>query len=340
MNTNTEKSKGLVVAAVAFDGQTEAVIRAAVSLATRFSMDIRVVNVVESLLTQSWVLAASPYYAAYPIGIAIDDELQEVNQDKMRALLKTIKAPRDLTGTVILGIANASLIAECTARRANVIVTGYNPGTYKLTSGGLSTALGLMHDAPLPVLAVTADATPDFGKSGFKIFVADDLLDTTKEAVRKSYEMAAGLQNSQLRHVHVHPDLKEFLREKWQNLKNRLSSDGQASLQSDDVWVKDYEARVAKLKEQAGLLHDVATKAGVHVTLDVRGGRHVADELFKAVTDGEPDLLVFGRHRLIHSRPSLIGKMPLRTMLAARAAVLVVPPADELFARQPFPAAD
>jgi hypothetical protein len=63
----------------------------------------------------------------------------------------------------------------------------------------------------------------------------------------------------------------------------------------------------------------------------------VADELHEAAQEFAPDLIVFGRHRLLRARPFLIGRMPFRTMVHERRAVLLVPSASELAFWGPFP---
>lgn len=339
MQTSTKSARGLVVAAVAFDGQTETVVQTALSLAKRFDMDLRFVNVVEPIFLQPWVMAMSPYYAAYPLGAAIDDEFKEKNEAKLKTLLAGIKPPRNLSGEVLLGLTNPTLIADCQNKRANLVITAYNPDSYKLTAAGVSTALGMMHEAPLPVMAVTKGFAPDFNKPGFKLLVADDLQEYTQEAVRKAYELASGLQGCHLRHVHVHGDFREAFREKWEGMRGRFSGAEQVDLSAETIWMNEYEARVTKAREQAAPFYKKAEMAHVRIELDVRAARNVADELYKVANDAEPDLLMFGRHRVLRTRPFLIGRMPLRTMLQMRRPVVIVPPVSELYARLPFPAA-
>lgn len=51
----------------------------------------------------------------------------------------------------------------------------------------------------------------------------------------------------------------------------------------------------------------------------------------------DPDIVVFGRHRMLKAKPYLIGRMGFRAMLEARRPVLMVPPQEQLYAALPFP---
>jgi nucleotide-binding universal stress UspA family protein len=199
--------------------------------------------------------------------------------------------------------------------------------------------LSLLANAPLPVLAVSAGAVPDFGKASFRMLVADDFLESTQEAVRKAFELAAGLEQAEVRQLYVHGDFRELIRSRWEELKCRFPGPASASLTPESFWEKEYQALLAKGRAQGGPSLLQAERAGTKVDLDVRTSNDVAAELDEVLREFSPDLVVFGRHRVLRARPFLIGRMPFKTMLQLGKAVLVVPPSTELFARLPLPAA-
>ena len=294
MQSPTGPSRGLVVAAVCFDPQTDAVVKAATTLARRFDMEVRFVHVVEPIMMEPWVATMSPYYSYYPIDAEVEAESLKAKDAKLKELMAGIKPAVRMSATVISGMAGQALVAECIAKRANLLVTAYSPESYRLSNAGLSTALNLMHEAPLPVLAVTAGSAPDFSKVGFRILVADDLQEATSQAVRKAYELAAGLEQSHLRHVNVHGDFRELIKGTWSDLRDKLAHKHAGDLSPEELWTADQKARLAKMHEQAAPFNVKAEQAKVKIEIDIRSSTRVADELYDVAAKADPDLLVLG----------------------------------------------
>jgi nucleotide-binding universal stress UspA family protein len=202
-----------------------------------------------------------------------------------------------------------------------------------------STTLTLMHEAPLPVLAVPNNHALDFAKAPFRMLIADDLLESTQEAARKAYEFAASLSSCHLRHVHVHGDLAERVRHLWQNLVGRAASAlGEDITSEEEAVAAEFKARKERLTRQGYPFTSEPARRGVSVEIDMRSGA-VESELSAAIKDSDADVVIFGRHRLLHTRPLLIGRMPFHAMLRANCGVLMVPPRAELYAAIPFPGA-
>lgn len=148
MQSPTGPSRGLVVAAVCFDPQTDAVVKAATTLARRFDMEVRFVHVVEPIMMEPWVATMSPYYSYYPIDAEVEAESLKAKDAKLKELMAGIKPAVRMSATVISGMAGQALVAECIAKRANLLVTAYSPESYRLSNAGLSTALNLNARSP------------------------------------------------------------------------------------------------------------------------------------------------------------------------------------------------
>lgn len=334
-----KQPRGLVVAAVGFDSRSDAVLGTATSLARRFDLDLHLVHAVEPTLVQPWgMIGASeiPYFPVYP---RLDEEAREDAAKRLTELARRLETPFRPTTATPYGLAPQAIVAEALAKRANLIVAGYDLAAYNVATRGLSTAAGLLASAPLPVLAVNTSAALDFAKPAFKLLVADDLGEGTAEAVRRAYELAAELPGSYLKQVHVHGDFRELFRTRWQDLLAQMPTGPGRPASADALWETEHQAMLAKLRKQGLPFRRKAEDAGVVIDQEARAARSVSDEFHTLVEELSPDLVVFGRHRTLKTRPFLLGRMPLRTMLKLGKPVLVVPPADELYAKLPFPAA-
>lgn len=152
--------------------------------------------------------------------------------------------------------------------------------------------------------------------------IADDLEPSTEEAVRRAFEIGR-LLGGRVRQLHVHGDFRE--------LAHRI---GHSKSEISALARCEREARVEALERRAVAQRKLAEEQEVEVELDVRMG-DVPTEIEASIREFEPDLVVFGRHKILRSRPFLIGRMPFQTMLKARRPVLVVPAAEQLYANLP-----
>jgi len=332
-------ARGSFVAALGFDRQTDTVVRTAVALAKRFDLEVHVVNVTESMLYEPMIGDLPGYYTIPGLVAEREQELVDQRQKDLEKIQDQMLSHVPCTVKAVIGDTVRTLIAEAETRRANFVLTACNPSEYRLLYRGFSTALGLMHEAPLPVLTVSDETPLDLDKRGVKILVADDLRESTGEAVRKAYELAGMLQAPVIRQVHVHGDFRELIRDYLQDLKERTpglrGSNGQTL---ESLWSDEYQLRKDRLAKHGSPFRASAEQAGALVELDVRTGA-VHEQLHAAVQEFEPDLLVFGRHRILRAKPFLVGRMTAKAMLEEKKPVLSVPAETDLYAKLPFPGA-
>lgn len=307
--TSAHISKGTIVAAVALDEHTDAVVAAAAALARRLDKALHIVHVVEEEPIQPWAFEVPAYFYYLPLS----DGLEERARGARERLVKIVEASRmqgRARGEILVGEPAEALITYCKLHRASLLVTS-RAAAYGGTSGFMSTTLALMAHAPLPVLVIEPGHPPDFERPGLSIMIADDLEAGSEEAVRRAFDLAMRLPANRVRLVHAH-------------------GNHQAPLPGEESFrERDHDARRLKLTARGqpfrGLL-----PASVPVEIDIREGA-VGVELAAAVADFQPDILVFGRHKALKIRPFLIGKVPFRQMLKSSCAVLVVPPPKELY---------
>lgn len=332
--------QGTVVAAVGFDEQTEIVIGTALSLARLSRADVILVHALEPPHYDAMVLE-TPGYSMLPALLQANEEARLKDRQKMmnELLAKlgdgTKHGVGKIEGRVRRGDVLRMLVTESVAAHGRVIVVACHPDAYRFLPQGLSTALSLMHDAPLPVLVVGRKPL-NFEQPGLRILVADDLQEGTREAVRKAYELATRISRPKIHQVHVHGDIRELLRDTWIDAIQKIPGLRALDRTPESLWSDEYDARLDAMKKQAGPNLVAAAEHGAQVELDVRTGDLLA-EIEAVAADFDPDLIVYGRHRLWRAKPFLIGRMPLKAMVHDGRSVLLVPPARELYARLPFP---
>lgn len=334
MNT---KVKGTVVVALGFDERTPDLVSSAQVLSQKFGMAIHFVHAIEPPVYDVMAIE-TPAVVALPL--VVQEELARVTrerEEKMNAVIRGCsQSGFVVSGLCIEGDSVRTIINEAIRQRANLILTANNLRSDGFFPIGLSTSLSLLHDAPLPVL-VLGKTKLSFSTQPFKILIADDLTDGSLEAAQKAYEMASLVPGSKVRQVHVHGDLRESLRDAWRDLRGKLPFLESSESNPDSLWVQEYEARLAQLRQHGMPWRRRAEDQGVSIENDVRCGS-IEKELTHSIDDFKPDIVCFGRHRLLKARPFLVGRVPGRVMLKEQRTVLLVPPAKELYAKLPFPA--
>ena len=329
--------KGPIVAALNFDPHADAVLATAVGLARRFGLPLRLVHVAPSQVEMAaWDYSATLYHDPGYLA-AIDAEVAAQAATRLAEVAATV--PRDIavTTAVPVGPAVPGIIAEATGSRANMIVVACAPERFTTVTAGFSTAIGLMHEAPLPVLVVNRERKFDVEKSALRLLLADDLQAPTAEAARVCYALAARLgTNTQVRHSHIHGDFRELVKDNWREFRAFAQFLPEPTVPPEEAMRREYDDRIARLKDRGQPWRSLAQEAGATTVYDVRTGS-VAGEIHHVVDEFDPDLVVFGRHRLLRTKPFLIGRMPFRTMLNDRRPVLLVPSRQELYTRLSFP---
>lgn len=322
--------------AIGFDEQTEALISSSVSFAKKFNYSLRLVNVVEGPDFDPLAIDMPGFYSIPPVVRISEERIREERKDRLRTIIEKIDPAVKVEGHVLHGDGPRVLISDAVSTQSSAIMIACNVESYHLMPSGFSMALTLMHESPMPVIVVSKDARIDFAKDDFRILVTDDLLDSSRETARRAYELAASINRSHVRHLHVHGDFRELLRDTWMDVVERNPALKSGSDTPESVWMSEYNLRLDKMKKQGEPFTGAAEENGVCVEFDVRTGK-VADEVHAVVEDYKPDLIFYGRHKFWRAKPFLIGRMPFRSMLQEQKPVVIVPPREDMYAAISFP---
>ena len=126
--------------------------------------------------------------------------------------------------------------------------------------------------------------------------------------------------------------LEEIVRDTFRDFVATHPALGTGAATAEHLLERDYADRKTNLSNRGQPYRAHATA----IESDIRSG-NVLKELHTSIVEFNPDLIVFGRHHALKTRPYLMGRVPFRTMLLEKKAVLVVPPADALYANLGFP---
>lgn len=332
-------ARGLALVCVGFDAETPALTKAAVALARKAKLDLRFVYVDEGLF-EPWVADMPLYQFSGAVIYETQQKIREQHERNLKELVTSLPADIKASFELLTGDVAAAIGNDAIKHRANLVMTAYNLDKNAADApAGYAFAVRLMADAPLPVLVMNRRRPLDLDRAEFSILVGDDLQPSCEEAVRKAFELATFVAKSggrcRVRHLHIHGDFREALRDRWQDLQAKhpfLFGDKVP----EEVLLAEYRGRIERLRSRGGSFHEAADKAGVVTEPDVVSGQ-VHSQIDNAIADVKPDLVVFGRHKTLKVRPYLIGRNGLNVMLKIGLPILVVPPRDQLYAPMPFP---
>ena len=319
-----------ILAAMQFDEQQPHLVEAALSLAQRFSQPLALINV----YTEPQPIPDLDVPLGFETlskAMALDFQASLTRQrEQMRSFLSRTNAGSvSLRGDVVVGGAASAILEEAKQRDAKLIMTACSPGAYSLMPRGFSVAIALMAQANVPVLAVSDRGKLVFPRDRrFRILVCDDLEPGSLGAVRTAYEWATRLANVALTQLHIHGDLREVLQDYWSDLVAHTPYLKERFATPEALWSEHERERLAALQARAGQPGERAHAAGVAITQSSRFANNIREEIKLTIEESAPDLIVFGRHKLLKPRPFMLGRLPFHTMLEFECPILVVPPQD------------
>jgi nucleotide-binding universal stress UspA family protein len=310
-----------VCVAVAFDDNAAQLIKSAQSLAVHTGSKLLLVHV-----TEPWVGAAGMGIMPIP---EISDQIQEELIGKAKRQLQELAMQVKGVETIVdvrLGVVADEVIASAQHYRAKVIFTGRVSKEPSFIPLGFSSALGIMGNAPVPVI-VLSDSTPiDFSKSNLKVLVADDMSKSGEAVLAGGYALAACVDGT-LEHVHANGITKEGLEAALTLATAASKGTPDSAISGDDYMVALRETITKRMHKRLQLVEEEwHIKAGIRVQQKLVDGSP-DDAVAVAAQQFKPDIIAFGRHHTFYRKPFLIGKVPFKAMLKmSSAGLLIVPP--------------
>ena len=297
-------------AGAAYPLATQTTLRVASALAKRLGAKLRIVTVFEPNDAPPW----GDFPMPEEVTISSTDIWQALRRGKEAAkrhlteeVTKMAGGLRDAqaVGVVVEAFEAADgIIADATCNGADLIVVGISKRDYEHAFRGFSTALSLMSSSPVPVLVVPEEAAFSFEGSALKLLVADDLKQGSKSVLRHSLSLMAQLMPCEVVHLHA---LEKSL---WEYL---TKVDAKVVL----------DACASEMRRRSETFVSVLQPGSTYV-VDAQEG-DVGVTLTRTIEKLNPDLIAFGRHKALSTRPLMIGRMTANAMLQLRRPIMVVP---------------
>jgi nucleotide-binding universal stress UspA family protein len=252
---------------------------------------------------------------------AVEDETMDIAHNRLKDIVKANLGTTTVGTHVLLGYPAESIRAHAVTIGAELIVLGGAADDYRYVPRGLSTVLGLMADAPCPVLVLPRGNTGSWSNKTLKAILADDLQPESDNGVFVAYEWVAALGHTELNHVHVNQLSKEDLQDAL-TAAAAAAHTPEGALNLDTVWTAAMKSVEEKLVSRApGRKHLVEARGGSVKTTLLQGDP--VDTILKLADEIKADLMIFGRHRTWRRKPFAVGQLPFHSMLRSRRPVLI-----------------
>lgn len=320
-----------ILVAIKFDDSQTALMKVAEGLALRTGLRLRCVHVLESKpeSTLGRYYPGELYFSR--LTYARQRQLIQDAEDRLTSLQKELNPSLAVETAVHLGHAAQLLMADASTQRVSCILSAHHVNAKRFLPKGFSTSLTLLAEAPVPVLSLPVGSLLFTPGERLRVLLADDLRESCEKAVAVACELVAGLENAELLHAHIYSEKQEDL-EEWSDFAGELlfARDYAASRPLDErALVSHLETKFHALlgqrleKTAFGRAAKAAEFNNSYRRVLATGS--VLEQLSKLVSEIAPDLIIFGRHHLIHRRPLSLGKMPFYAMLGLNQAILSVP---------------
>lgn len=310
-----------VTVAVTFDERSVALVSIAADLCRRTGKKLHLLHVVEP-----WHAAARPLEADTPLfraSEAVEARARARAERHLQELAGGV-AGLSVKQTVLVGKPAEKIGKEAAHTGSCLLIVGANSRQRRFLPTGYSTALSLMVTASVPVMSIDTTTTPRLPDRDLNLLLADDLSPQSEAAVAFAFDFAAAFGRATLHHLHINGLTLEGLRSGLET----AAAAGHTMLDSDRAVGSVFEAVMAQYHEELRLraagLRDYLDAAGGVYQATVRSGQ-VRAELAAFVDANDPDVLVFGRHQSVHTRPFFLGRLPYGAMLSFQRPVIVVP---------------
>lgn len=308
----------VVTAAVALDGRSQPLVGIAADLCRRTGKKLHLLHAVEP-----WGVPFLGAPGLAEAAEAVEGHAKAAAERHLAELAGGVEGVA-VTTTVVVGKPAERIGKEAESAGSCLLLIGADARQRRFMPRGFSTALSLMVTAPVPVFCVDVAATPRLPDDALAILLADDLSPQSEAAVSFAFDLASAFGDATLHHLHVNGMTLEGLRSGLEVAAATARTAVNPARTAADV----FDALVRKMREELGAraasYRDYLEEAGGAYQAEVRTGQ-VRAELQAFVDANEPDVLVFGRHRSVHTRPFFLGRMPLEAMLAFARPVIVVP---------------
>ncbi len=328
MKSEIPGPQSCLLVAVPLDDHTDQILEAARQLAQKTEMSLRLVHVVTApLFGPPYNLTNLDSLESGPIFRLLEQEYTKHAEAKLEGLAQSLapKLDRKTTCRVLLSTSiPQALASEATTCNASMILCGAGGHSYKLMPRGFSTALSLMANSPIPVLAIKPDQPCNLNEDQFRILVADDLRQAGLNAVHFALLWAQFINGASVQHVHVNSLTEDEFEAAFASALAATRSQVTEAVEPSQIY-KSLEGQIRdKLEERAASLKNMVGKVRGRYEAKLITG-NVSSSLAKSAEQFGAHVVVFGSHATLHRKPFGIGEVSYRAMLELPKPIMVVP---------------
>lgn len=325
MSNNAKILRPLILASVKLGIIDHPSLRVAIQLCRRTGMRLRLVTAIEPDPDATRSYGPNDMFDFTAIGRSEGDEEREQAEDELRRIAAQLEFGSDVEVSVIFGTPAQAILSDAVVSGASFIVTGAAKGSHHFVPKGLSTALTLMADSPIPVLVINEACRLDVNRESLKILLADDLSESCERSIATVFDLAIGLRQTDVHHVHANALSMETFARNVQKMRALRAGNPKDDIGPTELWEEVQRDLHARLRSRTRARVASLESAGGHYWPEIRNGR-VETEIERAIETIAADIVAFGRHHPVHRRPFSIGRVPFHFMLSQDRALLVAPP--------------
>jgi nucleotide-binding universal stress UspA family protein len=289
--------------------------------------EITLVHAVEPWRDYQWLTTFPGEVLYSSIAREVEDSARAEAQRKIEELKDSLQGI-EVSARVVMGSAPEALDAFARSTNASMIVVSSSPegDGQRFFPKGFSTSLSLMGIAKKPVMVIPRGYTQFKKAPRLKIMFGDDLSAHSQEALEIALEMSFGFSNVEFLHLHICKTPRPEMVTAAENLLKLVSL-------YDLPLEKPYSPQEIADETESNLKNKMQQRLGAADLLFTATGskyqNHVLfgslDEMLpQATATFDPDILVFGRHKMLHRKPFGIGRLPFSAMLAQKKPVVIV----------------
>lgn len=325
MSRSFMEHREFITVAVAFDRHTMPLTRMATDLCRATGKKLCLLHVVEP-----W--ADHPHSKAFGgeedhfwnVTQAVETNARELALARLGEVGMEIPPDISVKKVVAGGKAVETICKEVESIGTCMLLVGGNFSNMRFMPKGLSSALSLMVSSPVPLMVVDTERDQSINTSQLKFLLSDDLSEKSESAVEFTFDLATALGRCEIHHVHINGMTFDSLKAGLNTAAATSHTPLNSSASVDDVYNALITGIESKLSSRAASLRDYLEASGGSYYSEVATG-NVSDEIGKVSEEVQADVIVFGRHHTLHTKPFFIGRVPFRSMLGQRKPVIIVP---------------
>ncbi len=316
-----------IVVGMLLDASDRPLLKAGAALAHRLQKPLTLVHAVRPIFHYLGAgdVVINPYYG-------YDKVLNEMEEEQAKASLKKLakEIPTDIpVDTLVIRDYPAEALTTVAAElHASLLICGVQAKVDKTWLSGFSTAFSLAAHGDVPVLMLPLDSELDLS-GDLRVVVADNLESEGRAALENALYLAHALQCKELIHTHVYPIDRKEIDHLVEHIQNAMN-EGKIPMQAD-FGVESYKAGLRqRIKDDLMYrFHNCMGAQGLssHYQTAVAFGSP-AEELQRIALTHHAQLLIYGRHHMLHKKSFSLGKIPYQAMVEQHIASLVVPDAE------------